>query len=147
MAQIRQATSTLRLVLAEIKGKEDQLNVTIRQFRTQLNRLSRQAIYGRASVDLVLASMGEVQERVDHSEQIRKHLMSIKKRAIEELGALELTQRVEEAKGSLLALSSDGRTSAQVTDEVRRLEEFIAENSKLAERAITSSFQDNVQDR
>jgi hypothetical protein len=58
---------------------------------------------------------------------------------------------VEEAKESLrdlkLQATSDGRTSAQVTEEVRRLEEFIAENSKRAERAITSSFQDNVQDR
>ncbi len=151
MVQIREATSKLRLVLAEIKGKEDQLDVMIRQFRTQLTRLSRQAIYGRVSVDLALASMGEVQERLSHSEGNKQNLMAIKQKAADELSALELTQRVEEAKESLrdlkLQATSDGRTSAQVTEEVRRLEEFIAENSKRAERAITSSFQDNVQDR
>ena len=70
----------------------------IRQFRTQLNRLPRQAIYERTTLDVVLSSMAEIQERLDHTQAARQHLLAIKQRSSDELSALELTQKVEEAK-------------------------------------------------
>ena len=59
--------------------------------------------------------------------------------------ALELTQQVEAAKEALRDLKarsvSANQTDNDVASEVRRLEEFIAEYSKRAERSITSGFQ------
>ena len=56
MVQIRQETARLRLVLAEISGREEQLDGLVRQFRTQLNRLPRQAIYSRTTLDAAMAA-------------------------------------------------------------------------------------------
>ena len=146
MVQLRQATARLRLFLAEIRSREEQLDSTIRQFRTQLNRLPRQAMYGRITLDIVLSSMAEIQERLNYAQATRQHLLAIKQKATDELSALELTQKVEEAKEALKDLKSKSGGAASVDDgvvaEMRRLEEFIAEYSKQAERAITSSFQE-----
>ena len=147
MVQLRQATARLRLFLAEIKSREEQLDGMVRQFQTQLDRLPRQAIYGRTTLDLALSAMAEIQERLDHTRVTRQHLLAIKQKAADELRALELTQQVEEAKEALRDLKeravSDrqtGQTDDDVASEVRRLEEFIAEYSKRAERSITSGF-------
>ena len=144
MVQLRQATARLRLFLADIKSREEQLDGMVRQFRTQLNRLPRQAMYGQTTLDIVLSSMAEVQERLNYTQVARQHLLAIKQRATDELSALELTQKVEEAKEALKDLKSRSDGAARVDDgvvaEMRRLEEYIAEYSKQAERAITSSF-------
>ena len=146
MVQLRQATASLRLVLADLMGKEDQLETMIRQFRTELDRLPRQAIYGRTTLDLALSAMAEIQERLDHAQLTRQHLLAIVQKATDELRALELTQQIEEAKCALEELIAQaqpaGQTDEKVAAEVRRLEEFIAEHSKQAERDITSSFQE-----
>ena len=141
MVQIRQETARLRLVLAEIRGREEQVDNLIRQFRTQLNRLPRQAIYSRTTLDAALSAMSEIQERLDHALMTRQHMEAIKRRASGELTALELTQRVEEAKDALAELKSRYGSDPQKEDavaEMRRLEGFIAEYSKKAERTITS---------
>ena len=150
MVQIREATAGLRLVLADIKGREGreaQLDTMVHQFRTQLDRLPKQAIYGRTSLDLALSAMAEIQERLDHAVATRQHLLAIKQRTSDELAALELTQRVEEAKETLRDLKSrppDPRTSPDdVEAEVRRIQEFIAEYSKRAERSITGGQQED----
>ncbi len=136
----------MRLFLAEIHSREEQLDSMIRQFRTQLNRLPRQAMYGRTTLDMVLSSMAEIQERLNYTQVTRQHLLAIKQRATDELSALELTRKVEEAKEALKDLKSGSDGAANVDEgvvaEMRRLEEFIAEYSKQAERAITSSFQE-----
>ena len=146
MVQIRQATARLRLLLAEISGREEQLDSMIRQFRTQLNRLSRQAIYGSTTLDLSLSAMAEIEERLNHAQVTRQHLLAIKQKAADELSALELTRQVEEAKEVLkdlkVRIASHDQIDESVAAEVRRLEEFIAEYSKRAERSITSSFQE-----
>jgi chromosome segregation ATPase len=146
MVQLRQATARLRLFLAEIHSREEQLDSMIRQFRTQLNRLPRQAMYGRTTLDMVLSSMAEIQERLNYTQVTKQHLLAIKQRATDELSALELTRKVEEAKEALKDLKSGSDGAANVDEgvvaEMRRLEEFIAEYSKQAERAITSSFQE-----
>jgi len=65
----------------------------------------------------------------------------------DELTALELTQQVEEAKETLRGLRETTASGAEVdqeaTEEVRRLEAFITEHSKRAERSITSSSQES----
>ena len=140
MAQMQQVVATLKLTLAEIKAKEDQLDAMVRQFETQLSRLPRQAMYGKAPLDLALNAMAEVEERLQHARTTREHLLSIKQRAQKELEALEVVQRVEEAKASLAKLKArigndeEGEQKAQ--QQIRRLEEYITQYSKQAERAI-----------
>ena len=146
MVQLRQATARLRFLLADIRSREDELDIMVRQFRSQLERLPRQATHGRTTIDMTLSAMAEVQERLDHAQGVRQHLLSIKQEVTNELLALELTQQVEEAKEALQDLKARAGSSAKVAEdlaaEMRRLEEFIAEYSKRAERAITSGLQE-----
>ncbi len=65
MSQLQHTMATLRMSLAEIQNKEQQLDSMINQFRTQLRRLPRQVIYGQTSLDVSLSSMGEIEERPD----------------------------------------------------------------------------------
>ena len=146
MVQLRQATARLRLMLAEMRSKEEQLDSMVREFQTQLARLPRQAIYGRTTLDAALSAMAEIEERLNHTQTQRQHLIAIRQRAADELSALELTRQVEEAKETLRDLkareASADHMDEDVSAEVRRLEEFIAEYSKRAERSITSGFQE-----
>ena len=146
MVQIRQATARLRLFLAEISAKEDDVSSLIRQFRTQKERLPRQAIYGRTTLDAVLSAMSEIEERLEHAQAVHTHLTAIKRKAVDELAALELTRQVEEAKDYLRQLTASGQSGLsddELSSEIRRLQEFIAENSKRAERAITDGLRES----
>ena len=49
ISQLEQAMATLRLGLAEMRYKEDQLDQLVNQFQTQLRRLPRQVVYGPVS--------------------------------------------------------------------------------------------------
>ena len=151
MVEMNQAMARLRLVLAEIHHRETQLEQQIRQFRLQQQRLPRQAIYGRAPLDLSLAAMGEVEERLADARANHKRLLSIRKRAEEELKALEVTRQVEDAKAALRALRQQVMVSGEADEgadvEMRRLEQFIAEYSKVAERAITEMAMADLEER
>lgn len=163
VSQLQQAMAALRLSLANIRHKEEQLDAQIAQFRTQLRRLPRQAIYGRASLDMALAAMGEIEERLQDAEQNRRRVRAIKKAALDELAALESVQQVDDARKTLAQLkqqsgrqsSSDsadtGSADAGATDagavaaEIRRLEQFIAQHSRRAEQTITANFEERQQ--
>ena len=144
-SQLRTTIANLRLSLAEIEQKERQLDSMIAQFQTQLRRLPRQVIYGRTGLDSSLAAMGEIEERLADSVANRQRVLAIKKRATEEIRALELVGKVDEARRSLHELEQQVSVSGEdpgAEEEIRRLEQYIAEHSKLAERAITSSYQE-----
>lgn len=146
MVQLKEAMARIRLVLVEISAREEQMDAMIGQFRTQLERLPKQAVYGNAGLELALSAMEEVQDRLSHAKGVRQHLQAIKQKASDELSALQLTQQVEEAKGTLRDLQARvvaSESSEELAAEVRRLEEFIAEYSKQAEHAITSGLQEN----
>ncbi len=68
MSQLQQTMATLRISLAELQRREQQLDSMISQFRTQLRRLPRQVIYGRTPLELSLSSMGEIEERLADAE-------------------------------------------------------------------------------
>ena len=145
VSQLQQAMAALRLSLANIRHKEEQLDAQIAQFRTQLRRLPRQAIYGRAPLDLALSAMGEIEERLQDAEQTRRRLLAIKKAAQDELAALESVQQVDEARKTLAQLRRATRLqspapSEETAAEIRRLEQFITQHSKRAEQTITANF-------
>lgn len=67
MVQLKEAMARIRLVLVEISSREEQMDAMIGQFRTQLERLPKQAVYGNAGLELALSAMEEVRERLSHS--------------------------------------------------------------------------------
>jgi hypothetical protein len=144
-SQLQKAIGTLRLGLAEIQDKERQLDSMVAQFRTQLKRFPRQVIYGMTGLDASLTAMGEIEERLADAVASRRRLLAIKRTATEELEALELVKRVDDARRSLQDLRQrmhDSGEDQAVLAEAHRLEQFIAENSKRAEWAITASSQE-----
>lgn len=149
-SQLRTTIATLRLSLAEIEDRERQLDAMISQFQTQLRRLPRQVIYGRTGLESSLAAMGEIEERLADSLAVRQRVRTIKKSATDELLALELVGKVDEARRSLQDLKlavgisgeNPGTPSESQQQEIRRLEQYIAEHSKQAEWAITSGYQE-----
>ena len=149
ISQLEQVMATLRLGLAEMRNKEDQLDQLVNQFQTQLRRLPRQVVYGQASLELSLAAMGEIEERLDDAVANRRRLLAIKDTAIQELEALQLLKRVDEARSKLASLKRDGQLGGEdVQVEIRNLEDFIAANSRQAEQAITDRFKErNIGDR
>ena len=148
-SQLQQAMANIRMGLAEIQSKESQLDSMISQFRTQLRRLPRQIVYGQLPLDASLSSMGEIEERLNATLATRERLLKIKKAATDELTALESVKLVDEAKSNLISLKKTAITSDTATkthEEIQRLEQFIAEHSKLAEIAITERYQERQSD-
>ena len=144
LSQLQQTMATLRLSLAEIKNKEQHIDSMISQFRTQLRRLPRQVIYGKTTLDASISAMGEIEERLGDSLAVQRRLLAIKKASQDELAALESVKQVDEARSALANLKQQildyGEKAATLT-EIKRLEQFIAEHSKMAELAITESYQ------
>ena len=136
--------ANLRIGLAEMENKESQLDAQISQFRQQLRRVPRQAIYGQASLDASLAAMGEIEERLAHAEGVRRRLLQIKASAQQELEALVVLKQVDEARTQLADLKRSRATGESTLADIRRLEDFIAVNSKRAEQAITSRYEERT---
>ncbi|MCH7737807.1 MAG: hypothetical protein IH872_10465 [Chloroflexi bacterium] len=144
ISQLEQAMATLRLSLAEMRNKEDQMDALVSQFQTQLRRLPRQAVYGQTSLELSLTAMGEIEERLDDAVANRRRLLAIKDAATQELEALQLLKRVDEARSNLAELKNGTPGGEDVQAEIKQLEGFIAANSRQAEQAITERFKERV---
>ena len=148
ISQLEQAMATLRLGIAEMRAKEEKLDAQINQFRTQLRRLPRQVVYGQPSLELSLPAMGEIEERLEDAVANRRRLLAIKDTAIQELEALQLLKRVDEARSKLASLKKNGLFGAssgeEAQEQIRQLEGFIAANSRQAEQAITDRFRQRM---
>ena len=144
ISQFEQAMATLRLGLAEMHAKEEELDALVNQFQTQLRRLPRQVAYGQTSLDLSLTAMGEIEERLEDSIANRRRLQAIKDTTTQELEELQLLKRVDDARSKLASIKKNGLLTAasgpDVLEEIRELEGFIATNSRQAEQAITERF-------
>ena len=93
----------LRLLLATIRCKEEELGSRAHRFRRQLDHTTASAIRG-GPLDSSLSMMSEIQERMDDGQRTRSHLDAIKTKAQDEVQALELTGGVEQAKDRLRTL-------------------------------------------
>ena len=145
ISQFEQAMATLRLGLAEMRNKEDQLDALVNQFQTQLRRLPRQVVYGQTSLDASLTAMGEIEERLEDAVANRRRLLRIKKTATQELEALQLLKRVDEARSQLADLKRNQPPAGEdAQSEIRKLEDFIAASSRQAEQAITERFRERT---
>ena len=148
ISQLEQAMATLRLGIAEMRAKEEQLDAQINQSQTQLRRLPRQVVYGQTSLELSLTAMGEIEERLEDAVANRRRLLAIKDTATQELEALQLLKRVDEARSKLSSLKKNGLLGAssmeEAQEQIRQLEGFIAANSRQAEQAITDRFRQRM---
>ena len=145
VSQLEKAMANLRIGLAEMQNKEEQLDAQISQFRQQLRRVPRQAMYGQASLDASLAAMGEIEERLANAEAVRRRLLQIKASATQELEALVVLKQVDEAKSKLSALKRSRATDEDTLAEIRQLEEFVAVQGARAGQAITASYEERTQ--
>ena len=145
VSQLEKAMANLRIGLAEMQNKEEQLDAQISQFRQQLRRVPRQAMYGQASLDASLAAMGEIEERLTNAEAVRRRLLQIKASATQELEALVVLKQVDEAKTKLSSLKRSRATDEETLAEIRQLEEFVAVQGARAGQAITASYEERTQ--
>ena len=136
--QMQQAISRLRLLLASVRAKDDELEALARQFQRQLARAPRYAVQGGNPLEITLNLMGEIQERLDNVERQRKHLASIRSQAEAELQALNITERIAQAKSELTELRTSADASQPETARrIAELRRFIEEASIRAGQAIT----------
>ena len=141
MPQMQQAISNLRLLLASVRAKDEELEALARQFRRQLERAPRYAIQGGNPLEMTLNLMGEIQERLDSVEEQRKHLSAVRRQVEAELVALNITEKIAQAKEELAKLRAS-RGAGENVDEGRiaELQRFIEEASLRAGEAITGGL-------
>ena len=141
MPQMQQAISNLRLLLASVRAKDEELEALARQFRRQLERAPRYAIQGGNPLEMTLNMMGEIQERLDSVEEQRKHLSAVRRQVEAELVALNITEKIAQAKEELAKLRAS-RDAGERVDEGRiaELQRFIEEASLRAGEAITGGL-------
>ena len=141
MPQMQQAISNLRLLLASVRAKDEELEALARQFRRQLERAPRYAIQGGNPLEMTLNMMGESQERLDSVEEQRKHLSAVRRQVEAELVALNITEKIAQAKEELAKLRAS-RDAGENVDEGRIAEllRFIEEASLRAGEAITGGL-------
>ena len=144
VSQLEKTMANLRIGLAEMENKESQLDAQISQFRQQLRRVPRQAMYGQASLDSSLAAMGEIEERLADAEGVRRRLLQIKASATQELEALIVLKQVDEARSQLANLKRSHNSDEGTLADIRRLEEFIAVQGKRAEQAVTATYEERL---
>lgn len=144
VSQLEKAMANLRMGLAEMDNKEAQLDAQVSQFKQQLRRVPRQAMYGQASLDASLAAMGEIEERLANAVAVRDRLQRIKASAARELEALVVLKQVDEAKTKLAALKRSRPADEGAFAEIRQLEDFIAVQGKRAEQAITAGYEERT---
>jgi hypothetical protein len=141
--------SRLKLLLAEINGKREALAATRYQYQEQVTRLVRFAVHDDGGVDRTLAMMMDVDARLQELSRQEQYLNTIRDAAQRELDSLQLTKLVEEARAQLTVLRArqevqaadpDNAASdpAWIDNEIRRLEEVIAQASGAAAKSISS---------
>ncbi len=106
MRELDRRIATLRLRLAEVNAREDQVRVVQRQFRAQIDRLMDFAIYDRGDLDSALSMAEEVTTRLEQTDTTLRHLETIKARGQEELNALLITSSIEAAKADVAELET-----------------------------------------
>ena len=123
MQKIDVTITKLRLLLADILAKEQQLAAMRQQFRDQLRKAVDYSVYGDGSIDGSLGLMSEVQQRLAAVEGTIRNLGLVRARAERELESLQLTKRIEAAEQEL-------------GSQIRRLRQQINEASEQAARTL-----------
>jgi hypothetical protein len=134
----------LRLILADILAKESQLQGLRRQYREQHNKIIGYALYSETSLESTLGLLREVASRQREADETLEQLSLVRRRAESELESLQITKRIEQARAELTELQrrqADAEQSAlppsaEIQEEIRRLQNLINEASDRAGRSI-----------
>lgn len=149
--------SRLRLLLADVTAKQEQLQAMRCQFSDQQARVVNFTVHEDGSVDRALSMMLEIDGRLDHVKRSYEHLEAIRHKAQRELDSLLLTKIVEEARTQMIALRAQQMIrqtgapassivvdaqgtladDAWITMEIHRLELVIEEASGAAAKSLT----------
>lgn len=140
----------LKLLLAEIDGKREALQATRHQYQEQITRLVNFAVHDDGGVDRTVTMLMDVDARLQDLTRQDHYLSQIRASAQRELDSLQLTKLIEEARAQLAVLRQQLGGSAAVHDlsaaqpgsdriaqEIRRLEEVIAQASGAAAKSIS----------
>lgn len=144
MYALDQTIARLRLLLAEIKGREESHAATRRQYEEQIARVIDVAVRGEAGLDRALAMTADLDARLHDLAGQERYLARIKGQAQRELESLQITKTIEEARAQIALLRQEQEQehdkSAAGADrlkaEIRRLEDVIATASDEAARSI-----------
>jgi hypothetical protein len=136
----------LRLLLADVMAKEQQLQAMRLQFRDQLRKSIDYSVYGDGSLEGTLGLMGEIQQRIATTEGALRDLGLVRARAERELESLQLTKRIEEAKtelADLIARQAElaqegtlGEAGQELGGQIERLRQQINEASEQAAKTL-----------
>jgi cell division protein FtsB len=119
MRELDRRIASLRLRLAEISAREEQLKALRQQFRVQLDKVMEFAVYGRGDLNAALSAAEEVDTRLIETERTLRHLVAIRSKGKEELDTLLLTRSIEAAKADLVELETRRQ---EVEEELRGLQ-------------------------
>lgn len=112
MQELDKRLGLLRLLLADIRGKQGQLAEMEGQYRAQLSRIVEFVVYREGDVANALSLMAEVQSKLDEVERSVVHLAMIYKGALAELNVLTVTKQVADARTQLAELEQRQRDLA-----------------------------------
>jgi len=96
----------LRLLLADVVARDNQLATLCRQLREQSEHVVTYSLYGDTDLGRSLTLLNDIEQRLVAAETERRHLQRIRERAEHELESLLLTKGVEQAKARLASLYS-----------------------------------------
>ncbi len=142
--EMLKAIERLRMLLSVIRDKDEELRALRRDFRRQLDRAPNYAIHSGNSLDASLGAMNEIQERLNGVDVTLDHLSAITTRAEQELHALSLTNKIEEAKVELGELEAKGNPTEDTLKQVQELRRFIEEGSIRAGQTITGEVENDA---
>jgi hypothetical protein len=148
--------SRLRLLLADVAARQEQLRAMRHQFLDQQSRIVGFTVHEDGSVDRALSMMLEIDGRLEGVDRSYQHLEAIRSKAQRELDSLLLTKLVEETRAKLATLRAqlsqhhadpqrpallvDGRGTVAdevwLAAEIRRLEQVIEEASGAAAKSL-----------
>jgi hypothetical protein len=135
MQKIDVMIGRMRLLLADVSTREEQLNQDIHQSENQTKKLLNFTLYGESPLDMSLTMLGEVEDRLELSLKQLKHLKMIRARLESEIESLQLTKRVEQLKVELALLTNQKDQSLRDGTEAQRILDLQAEINEVSERA------------
>ncbi|HEX2924022.1 MAG TPA: hypothetical protein VHS28_08360, partial [Chloroflexota bacterium] len=119
MRELDRRIAALRLRLAEINSRHEQLQTLQKQFRDQISSIVDFAALENRDLSSVLSMAEEVDTRLRQTEQTLRLLEAIRARGEEELETLLLTRTVDNTKAELAERANQLQ---HVRDEIARIE-------------------------
>jgi hypothetical protein len=135
------SVARLRLLLGTVDRRTTEAKKYAAALRQQLRRVPTRAVNGHMAVDAYLVVMHDTRARLSRAEAELEDLDLLRKRIQQEIGALELMNRLQRTQQELAELRDQARWDPreEVLNEVKRLEALAQEFVAQAGRSVASS--------